>query len=97
MLALIHHLLVTERVPLPEVVALAAELTTELCIVEYIGAEDSMFKRLVRGRGALYSGLTREGFEEACGVRFEILRTQHVKDTMRWLYLLRKRATWQPA
>ena len=36
MLALVHHLLVTERIPLDEILRLAAELTTSLLVVEFV-------------------------------------------------------------
>lgn len=94
MLAVIHHLLITERVPLPEILDLAAELTTDLCVMEFIGTGDSMFKRLVRGREHLYAELTAPAFEAACRRRFDIVRTQHVEGTERWLYLLSKRTVW---
>jgi SAM-dependent methyltransferase len=94
MLAVIHHLLITERVPLSEILDLAAELTTDLCVVEFIGPEDSMFKRLVRGREHLFAELTEPAFEAACRRRFDIVRTQHVEGTERWLYLLSKRTAW---
>ena len=94
MLAVIHHLLITERVPLSEILDLAAEITTDLCVVEFIGPDDSMFKRLVRGREQLYAALTQPAFEAACRHRFDIVRTQHVDETARWLYMLRKRTPW---
>lgn len=91
MLALIHHLLVTERIPLPAILELAAELTRDLLVIEYVAPEDTMFRRLTRGREALHADLTREKFEAACHPYFECLRSQHLDQTSRWLYLLRKR------
>jgi SAM-dependent methyltransferase len=91
MLAVIHHMLVTEGIPLEEIVLLASELTVDLAIVEYVGPEDSMFKRLVRGRGALHDGFTVEVFESACAKHFDIVRSLHVESTNRRLYLLRKK------
>lgn len=91
MLAVLHHMLVTERIPLPEIIDLAAELTTDLLIIEFVSPEDSMFRRLTRGRDHLFAGLSAEVFEDACSRRFEITRAQHLEGTSRWLYLLRKR------
>lgn len=90
MLAVIHHMLVTERIPLAEIMALAASLTRDLLIVEYVDPADSMFRRLVRGREALHNDLTPAAFEAACQRHFTIERVQHLADTSRWLYLLRK-------
>ena len=92
MLAVLHHMLVTERVPLPEIVDVVADLTTAALVIEFIGPEDSMFRRIARGRDALHSGLTAGVFEEAVNKRFDIVRTQHLPNTHRWLYLLKKRA-----
>jgi SAM-dependent methyltransferase len=91
MLAVIHHMLVTERVPLEDIVGLAAELTSDLLIIEFIAPDDSMFRRLTRGREELDKDLDREVFEAVCELRFERVRMLHVEGSTRWLYLLRKR------
>jgi SAM-dependent methyltransferase len=91
MLAVIHHMLVTERVPLDEIIAAAADLTTQNLVIEFVGPQDSMFQRLVRGRERLHADLTPEVFESACQQHFEIVRRQHLENTHRWLYLLQRR------
>jgi 2-polyprenyl-3-methyl-5-hydroxy-6-metoxy-1,4-benzoquinol methylase len=91
MLALIHHLLVSERIPLEEIIDLAADLTTDLLIIEYVDPGDSMFRRLVRGRESLHTDLTVEKFESVCQAQFDIVRTQHLNEESRWLYFMRKR------
>ncbi|MBZ5725118.1 MAG: methyltransferase domain-containing protein [Acidobacteriia bacterium] len=91
MLAVIHHMLVTERVPLAEIVDLAAELTTDLLVIEFIAPEDSMFQRLTRGREELHRGLTIAVFESCCRRRFDVVRSQHLEGSARWLYLMRIR------
>src|SRR5260370_15125319 len=78
MLAVIHHMLVTERVPLGDIIDLAAELTTNLLVIEFVAPDDSMFQRLTRGREELHKDLTPELFESQCGRHFEIVRMQHV-------------------
>jgi hypothetical protein len=91
MLAVIHHMLVTERVPLRDILDLAAELTRDILIVEFIAPDDSMFRRLTRGREELHKNLTHELFESVCREQFDIVRVQHVESSTRRLYLLRKR------
>jgi SAM-dependent methyltransferase len=91
MLAVVHHLLVSERVPLHEIVDLAADLTTDVLVVEFVGPEDAMFRRLARGRDGLFSDLTTERFEAAFGLRFDIVRSERLEDASRWLYLLRRK------
>ena len=91
MLAVLHHMMVTERVPLDDVLKLASELTTDLLIIEFVGPDDPMFRRLLRGRDDLHRGLTTEFFESTCRRRFEILRSRRLEGADRWMYLLRRK------
>jgi SAM-dependent methyltransferase len=86
----LHHLLVTERVPLKEILDLAAELTRQWLVIEFIAPQDEMFKVIARGRDALYSGLTKDNFEAACKRVFAIVDSQRVPGMNRWLYTLSK-------
>ncbi|MGH7569966.1 MAG: class I SAM-dependent methyltransferase [Gemmatimonadales bacterium] len=92
--AVIHHMLVTERVPLPEILDLAADLTAAggHAVIEFIPPEDPLFRRLTRGRDALFTGLTAAAFEAAVGRRFTPVRSTPVPGTARLVYLLRKTA-----
>jgi len=90
MLALLHHLLVKERVPLESIIQLAASLTTRLLIVEYVDPGDPQFRTIARGRDALHRDLTVETFERAAGRLFEIARVSTVTPTRR-IYILEKR------
>jgi 2-polyprenyl-3-methyl-5-hydroxy-6-metoxy-1,4-benzoquinol methylase len=90
MLAVLHHLLVTERVPLEEVFELAAELTTRWLVIEFVSPEDELFQSLARGRDSLHEGLRRSTFEDTCRRWFRLIRSQHLEGTHRWLYLLEK-------
>ncbi len=90
MLAVVHHMLVSERIPLPQIIGLAAEMTTNLLVIEYVPPDDPMFRRLTRGREHLHCDLTREAFEDACEEFFEPMRAERLGDTGRWLYLLSK-------
>ncbi len=91
MLALIHHMLVSERVPLEEIIKLAAELSSDIVVMEYVSPADAMFRQLARGREHLHQDLTEEKFEAACRKHFEIVRSRPLKDGHRRVYLLRKR------
>lgn len=91
MLALVHHLQVTERVPLREIFGLVAELTKSFLVIEFVPLEDPMFQRLLRGREALFAGYNRQAFEGACQLQFEIVRQTEVPGNGRRLYLLKKK------
>ncbi len=92
MLAVVHHMLVSERIPLPQIIKLASEITTKLLIIEYVPPDDPMFRRITRGRDHLHRDLTRGGFESACREFFETVRAVPLGETGRWLYLLHKRS-----
>jgi hypothetical protein len=91
MLALIHHLVVTEQIPLPELFSLAARVTNRYLVIEYVAPEDPQFQRLVRGREALYRHLTREFFERTAGETFTIVKSVKIENQERWLYVMEKR------
>lgn len=90
-LAVLHHLLVTERVPLDQILDLFADLTTDLLIVEYVDPADVQFHRIARGRDSLHAGLTAQVFEQELtrDKRFRIVRKFPVSST-RTLYVCRK-------
>lgn len=91
MLALVHHMLVTERIPLDEILDLAAELSAGHAVIEYVGPADPMFQRLVRGREALHRDLSPQQFEAACERRWRIRAAEPVAGLDRRLYWLEKR------
>jgi hypothetical protein len=90
MLALLHHLVVNERVPLAAILQLAFELTTRWAIVEYVDPQDPNFRHIVRGREELHRDLTPENFESAAGRLFQIVDSAGINATRR-IYLLRKK------
>jgi 2-polyprenyl-3-methyl-5-hydroxy-6-metoxy-1,4-benzoquinol methylase len=90
MLAVLHHLLVVDRIPLADILGLAAALTTDALVIEFIAPHDPMFRRLARGRDELHTGLSREVFEHTCRQTFAIVRSQGGTGSSRFLYLLRK-------
>ena len=91
MLAVIHHMLVCERVPLDEILSLAVDLTTDLLIVEFVGPDDPMFQRLARGRDHLFKDLTNDAFRNACLRRFDVVLCRRLAGAYRWIYLLKKK------
>jgi len=91
LLAIFHHLLVTERVPLSEIMRWAASLTTDTVLFEFVPPQDSMFRQLTRGREELHADLTQEVFETACAEHFELVRSTALPDSGRRLYGLRRK------
>ena len=91
LLAVIHHLLVTERIPLSGIAQLTGELTVRDLIVEYVGPDDPMFAQIVRGRESLHRDFSTAVFEAGFAPYFSVVSKARVPETNRWLYLMRKR------
>jgi ribosomal protein L11 methylase PrmA len=89
-LALVHHLAISNNVPLPELARFFARIARAL-IVEFVPKDDSQVRRLLATRQDIFPDYTTEHFEAAMAVHFEIQRAEHVPDTVRTLYLMRRR------
>lgn len=90
MLAVVHHLLVTHRIPLEEIVELASSLSRQSLIVEFVGPQDPLFRRLCRGRENLHSDFSSQRFEEAFRARFPYIRQKQDLSNGRVLYEMAK-------
>jgi len=91
MLAVVHHLVVSERIPIEQIAELIACLTRDAAVVEFVGREDPMFERLLRGRDHLHRDWTRAAFELAWRRVFDVVACEQIDGGHRWLYLFRKR------
>jgi SAM-dependent methyltransferase len=72
MLAVIHHLLLMDQSPLEQIAALAARLTRRHLLIEWVPQSDPMFQALVRGRDALYRGLTLDRMQAVFASTFSV-------------------------
>lgn len=91
MLAVIHHLLLAEQIPLGHIAILCAALTKRWLIVEWVPAEDPMFRQLLRGRGDLYGHLTQAALVDAFSPYFNVGRVLTLNNG-RELYWFEKKA-----
>jgi hypothetical protein len=89
-LALVHHLAIGNNVPLPGVAALFARIAGR-AVVEFVPKEDPMTRRLLAARRDIFDGYSIDGFREAFGERFRILRESPITDSPRTLFLLERR------
>ena len=76
MLAVIHHLLLMEQIPLPEILSLCHRLTRRHLVIEWVPVADPMFQSLLRGRDDLYGSLSEADLLDACVNRFRLLDRQ---------------------
>lgn len=89
-LALVHHLAISNNVPLDRIARLFARLAPRL-IIEFVPKRDSQVQRLLANRADAFPEYTEEGFERAFRTAFRIRRTDPIGDSERRLYLMELR------
>lgn len=89
-LAVIHHLAISNNVPLPQLADFFAARCKYL-VIEFVPKSDSQVQKLLTSREDIFPNYTREGFEQAFSARFNVLKAEAVRDSERTLYLLELR------
>jgi hypothetical protein len=89
MLGILHHLQVSEQIPLSAICEQLWEISTRWAIVEWIQMGDSQFDEMCRGRQKLYSHLTEEYFVQTLSKRFAV-RDRHQLHNGRSLWLVER-------
>ncbi len=85
-LAVVHHLALSNTVPLDEIVGFLADLGAPL-VVEFPHPDDPMAARLLaRKRPGVFDGYHRENWEQALGRRFAVHRSETLPGGTRTLY-----------
>jgi 2-polyprenyl-3-methyl-5-hydroxy-6-metoxy-1,4-benzoquinol methylase len=85
-LALIHHLMITHRIPLEEIAKLLRRFTSRFLVVEYIGPEDSMFLELLKYRNEDYSYFNMKYFEKMISDQFIMHKKTELIDQQRKMH-----------
>jgi hypothetical protein len=89
-LALIHHLAISNNVPLERLAAFFAAAGGYL-VIEFVPKSDSQVQRLLATREDVFPDYCREGFETAFGEHFEIIEKKDIAGSERTLYLMRRK------
>lgn len=89
-LALIHHLAISNNLPLPDIVSFFAKLAPML-IIEFVDKADSQVQRLLLNRPDIFDSYTLDGFRKAAGEHFDIVEEHPIAETARTLFLLRRK------
>lgn len=89
LLGVLHHLLLSDQIPVERIAALSARLTRQWLMAEWISADDPMFRALLRERDALYGWLNEHIFRAAFSRWFRTIERQ-VLPNGRVLYLFEK-------
>jgi ribosomal protein L11 methylase PrmA len=88
-LALIHHLAISNNVPLPQIADFFADAGKWL-VIEFVPKSDSQVQKLLSSRVDIFPNYTREAFESAFAERFLIREKAAVEESERFLYLMEK-------
>lgn len=88
-LAIIHHIAISNNVPLESVASFLSSICKNL-IIEFVPKEDSQVIRLLATREDVFPDYNTEGFEQAFKQHFNIVASENVKGTERTLYLMQR-------
>jgi len=86
-LGLIHHLALSNNVPLPQVAGYLKTLTRRL-IIEWVPKEDSQVRKLLATRPDIFPDYFQARFETEFASHFRILQKVSVEGTCRTVYLM---------
>jgi ribosomal protein L11 methylase PrmA len=89
-LALIHHLCITNTVPIEHLAKCLKDLA-KILVIEFVPKEDSQVQRLLASRADIFEDYGIEKFEEAFGRYFQILEKTPLKSSRRIIYVMEKR------
>jgi len=89
-LALIHHLAISNNVPLDRIASFFSNICNSV-IIEFVPKSDSQAQRLFSIRQDVFLDYTVESFEREFKKYFEIHKIEKIKDSHRTMYLMRKR------
>lgn len=89
-LALIHHLAISNNLPLSSVAEYFSKLGRHLTI-EFVPKGDSQVDKLLATRKDIFPDYTEEGFEKAFKQYFSVADKKKISGSKRTLYLLKKK------
>src|SRR3954447_10984628 len=89
-LALIHHLAISNNVPLPAIADFFRRLARFL-IIEFVPKKDPQVQRLLQNRDDIFDGYNQDAFENAFKLHFDLRESHPVGSDGRQLYLLQAR------
>lgn len=86
-LAVIHHLAISNNVPLSQLADFFAQ-TGKWLIIEFVPKLDSQVQKLLTSREDIFPNYKQEGFESAFKERFKIHEAIEIRESERVLYLM---------
>jgi len=87
-LALIHHLAISNNLPLDIIAKFFSKLSKYL-LIEFIPKEDSQVQRLLSSREDIFPDYNRDSFEHLFAGYFKILKREKISSSERYIYLMK--------
>jgi ribosomal protein L11 methylase PrmA len=91
-LALMHHLCISNNVPLDKLSHFFSRLSSWL-VIEFVPKSDNQVQKLLSSRVDIFPDYNQESFLKAFSAHFENIREENISDTERYLYLLRRKTS----
>ncbi|MGH8553655.1 MAG: class I SAM-dependent methyltransferase [Methylococcales bacterium] len=86
-LAILHHLLVSERVPLKEIIRLLEDLDARFLLIEWISPDDPKFRQIAGSDLLLYRDLNESVFRKEICARYSVISEKAIAEGRRRLFL----------
>ena len=90
-LALIHHLAISNNLPLTKIASFFSRATNYL-IIEFVPKTDSQVRRLLKTREDIFSNYNQEQFEHSFREYFTICSKDTISNSDRIMYLMKRLA-----
>ena len=90
-LAIIHHLCISNNLPFQNVADFFARIVSKFLIIEFVPKSDSQVQRLLKTREDIFTNYEQEVFEKEFKNLFNIEKSIKVKNSERYIYLMRKK------
>ena len=89
---IVHHLTVSDRIPLENIIELLLRLTKKNVIFEFISNKDEKFVDIANINIDLYRNFTKENFEKIVEKYFKIIKIYNLEyNKNRYIYILEKK------
>ena len=90
-LGIVHHLIITDRIPLEKIIELLLKLTKKNLIFEFVSKNDEKFIDLASINLNLYNNFTKDNFEKIIQKSFKIIKIYNLDyNPNRHIYILEK-------
>ncbi|HOR23611.1 SAM-dependent methyltransferase [Candidatus Saccharibacteria bacterium] len=89
-LAIIHHLAISNNLPLEKIAKYLKDFGKYL-VIEFVPKSDSQVKKLLATRKDIFNTYNETDFKKAFGLYYSLIKEQRIKDTERTLFLFKSR------